>query len=442
MMLDYRTLFLEKANYHNALQIKGQIGNTGKTGMVCRATSKAFNDGKEELAIKLYLDGLDNDTEKIIDRLLYSSLQYQPNLFVPKVFVVDANNKRVGYAMALAQGFQSLETFYNSTERYDLDYGVTFAIQLCDLINVIHQEGFLIGDLSPFNIMVNENKDLIFIDCDSFGYLNELPKFVPIGGYAPPERYQGRSSDLFMAGIHLAQLLLGVHPFLGVRQGSSSSMIETNIQNGYSWLWDKEVQLAKGTRFNTLPPQLLEELKRLLSPSVNTRPTSLFNIKQELLAFKNNHYQIPDSIVKVAEVGKSKVSSYDLEIRRQRNNLLGWIFPVGSGSSFCILILNLKNVYQFGLPRESLVLFEIIITSIALAMFSFVLGKFTWIHDDTWKSEQIEDFPFFIGKLLVFSLFPVIIYFCYGNFWVTIPLSILMIISSLIELWFISAKNK
>lgn len=286
-MLGLPTLFLKQCSPGNEIILEERLGNEGRSGVVYKATSNAFAGGKEFFAVKVYSQEVDSGTRKIIKSLIENrSLQSQPSLHLPKIVVVDEKNIFRGYAMSYADNFIELETFYTSTGRNDEKYTVSFAIQLCRAVQSIHEQGFLISDLSGSNILVNEDGHLIIIDCDSFGTAENLPPFQPPVDFICPEPFSGRKSDLFIVGIHLANLLYGLHPFNGIRENVDFPTVEENIQQGVSWLWNPECRIPKNAHLNNVPEDIKKEILKLLDYNLETRQDSLTPMIKQLLSYK------------------------------------------------------------------------------------------------------------------------------------------------------------
>jgi serine/threonine protein kinase len=96
---------------------------------------------------------------------------------------------------------------------------VRWATVMCDVMAYLHRERVVHRDISPDNIMINDEGDLKFID---FGTLRELRHVAAGGtagmgkfGYTPPEQWQGHPeprSDIFALGATMYYLLTGYLP--------------------------------------------------------------------------------------------------------------------------------------------------------------------------------------------------------------------------------------
>lgn len=111
------------------------------------------------------------------------------------------------------------EIFKEYGGRLAEDEVVRWAISICSVTTYIHHEGILHRDISPDNIMLNEDGIIKFID---FGTMRELrygaqAHTAGMGkyGYTPPEQWQGKpeaKSDIFAIGATIYYLLTGFLP--------------------------------------------------------------------------------------------------------------------------------------------------------------------------------------------------------------------------------------
>ena len=281
------TLYLDRIHKEHKIELIEPLGNEGRSGVVFKANSSCYDNGQSYFAVKIYDQDIDQRTQGMILDLINSSLQDVGNLFLPKVKVVDETGIIRGYAMAYAKDCVTLSTFYASTERSNLSLTVNFAIQLCELVDRVHTSGYVIGDLSASNILVNEEGDLIIIDCDSFGTASSPAPFVPVPEYSTPEGGKvTKEHDLFLLGLHLVYLLYGVHPFFGSKNGEKFTSIESNIKHYSSWLCNRELNLPIDITLNFVPKSIEYLLLQILSKKPSDRHISLRQLTQEL----TSHY--------------------------------------------------------------------------------------------------------------------------------------------------------
>jgi serine/threonine protein kinase len=99
------------------------------------------------------------------------------------------------------------------------DEVVNWAIAVCDITGYAHKEGFIHGDISPDNIMLNDKGVVHFVD---FGTLRKLYNISSTDiekrgnfGYTPPEQWSDNpafQSDVFALGATVYFLLTGYLP--------------------------------------------------------------------------------------------------------------------------------------------------------------------------------------------------------------------------------------
>jgi len=94
-----------------------------------------------------------------------------------------------------------------------------WAVDICDVVGYLHRAGVIHRDISPDNIMLNDEGIIKFID---FGTSHEFRYTAPGGtvgigkyGYTPPEQWRGKPeqrSDIFALGATIYYLLSGYLP--------------------------------------------------------------------------------------------------------------------------------------------------------------------------------------------------------------------------------------
>ena len=144
-----------------------------------------------------------------------------PNL--PRIYEHFAENDRSYLVMDFIEG-QTLEEYLDQKGGGPLpvDQVITWAEQLCDVLNYLHshQPPIIFRDLKPANVMISESGHVYLID---FGIARifkpgKQHDTVALGspGYAAPEQY-GKAqstprSDIYSLGALLHHLLTGVDP--------------------------------------------------------------------------------------------------------------------------------------------------------------------------------------------------------------------------------------
>ena len=175
----------------------------------------------------------------------------------PKSVLKDAQANCVGFLMPEIKEGKELIDVYNlkrrKTLKLDVDWRFlhTTALNISSIIEAIHISGYVLGDIKPQNILVNDRALPSIIDTDSFQVRN--PKnnkvyrcLVGSEGFTPPELIdkdfssidQTEVHDRFRLAVIIYQLLFGGEsPFAGKWIGAGETP-ETNelIRRGL-WLY-------------------------------------------------------------------------------------------------------------------------------------------------------------------------------------------------------------
>ncbi|MEH2046386.1 helix-hairpin-helix domain-containing protein [Nostoc sp.] len=153
----------------------------------------------------------------------------------PKSVLKDAQANCVGFLMPEIKEGKELIDVYNlkrrKTLKLDVDWRFlhTTALNIASIIEAIHISGYVLGDIKPQNILVNDRALPSIIDTDSFQVRN--PKnnkvyrcLVGSEGFTPPELIdkdfssidQTEVHDRFRLAVIIYQLLFGGQtPFTG-----------------------------------------------------------------------------------------------------------------------------------------------------------------------------------------------------------------------------------
>jgi serine/threonine protein kinase len=175
----------------------------------------------------------------------------------PKSALKDAQANCVGFLMPEIKEGKELIDVYNPKKRKALKLDVdwrffhTTALNIASIIEAIHISGYVLGDIKPQNILVNDRALPSIIDTDSFQVRN--PKnnkvyrcLVGSEGFTPPELIDKDFSSIDQTEVHdrfrltviIYQLLFGGQtPFAGKWAGMGETP-ETNelIRQGL-WLY-------------------------------------------------------------------------------------------------------------------------------------------------------------------------------------------------------------
>lgn len=174
------------------------------------------------IVAKIYHDGVKPINQKKFNFLS----KLDPNYFIaPLELLYNQKGDVIGYTMKyLDQSFFPLSNVYG--KNFCKTNGITKKVKLKIIekliaaVNYAHQENVVIGDLNPFNIMVNKNGVVKFIDVDSYetpGFKHSHILLDEIRDYY----YQGRvskESDYFALSILSFNMLAFLHPFKGTHK--------------------------------------------------------------------------------------------------------------------------------------------------------------------------------------------------------------------------------
>ena len=249
----------------------------------------------DTLAVKLYHDpgeGTERRLESMLllahaDEFLSDDAIKRPVLVWPSALVHDVDNAAViGYAMRriASPDYLPLGTLFDSPQRRahfpDINWRFLggLARNLAGLTAALHERDLVLGDVSHANLMVTPDGYLCFLDCDSMqftdpqsGELFTCPVITP--EYAAPELQHDEgarrsiATDDFAVAVLICRLLLvGDHPFMGIRLGGSDDEADVarNIADGYSYLVrPADIGLPAGTVDpDVLPPPVRELAQR------------------------------------------------------------------------------------------------------------------------------------------------------------------------------------
>ncbi len=224
------------------------------------------------LALKLFHGPLPDEITRLVDFAKLRRLDQLvpmgvseddsfPLVACPKCLVYDRPDATTPIGLAVLRTdtvrFLPLSSWMQSSRvQRDLKFCVTAATRLAEALEAIHGCGFVVGDVSGSNVLVDADGFCNLIDVDSFGVtapgggLILSPKFATNNFFAPEMPTEGPSlaSDRFSLGLIATQFLLGgMHPFGGSHRTEQRDHVQGNISTRDSWLFAPE-------SFN-LPPE-------------------------------------------------------------------------------------------------------------------------------------------------------------------------------------------
>ena len=174
----------------------------------------------------------------------------------PKFLLKDSNGWVLGFLMPAIAESKEILNVYNSKRRMDLKLGVdwyflhTVAQNIASIIQAIHAEGYVIGDIKPQNILVNNRALPSIIDTDSFQVRHPqngqvYPCLVGSEGFTPVELLgqdlstveQTEVHDRFRLAVIIYLLLFGEQPFKGQWTGKGDSPEPTELLRRGFWAY-------------------------------------------------------------------------------------------------------------------------------------------------------------------------------------------------------------
>jgi serine/threonine protein kinase len=167
------------------VKIVKQLGKAGGEGTVYLTENstaiKIFDPSKVDLLVK----------EKKVDLLLKSAI-IEHGLCLPTAQVFNEAGNFIGYQMEYAKGDILQSCIFIRTQLLKMfpDWNRVNLANLCltilDKVEVLHSKHLIIGDVNPYNIIINNENEVYFVDTDSF-QINNFPCTVGKPLFTPPE---------------------------------------------------------------------------------------------------------------------------------------------------------------------------------------------------------------------------------------------------------------
>lgn len=201
-----------------------------------------------------------------------------------KSLLRDARGKCVGFLMPEIAGSVEIIDVYNPRRRRMVVPGFNWlylhatAINIASIIAAIHRAGYVLGDIKPQNILVNNQALASIIDTDSFQVKDPETKAIyrcPVGseGFTPPELLgedlgttdQTEIHDRFRLGVIIYLLLFGDHPFKGKWVGKGDSPEPNELLRQGFWPFGVNSSIQPGPLtipLDTLHPELKKCFQR------------------------------------------------------------------------------------------------------------------------------------------------------------------------------------
>lgn len=202
--------------------------------------------------VKIYKDDKINNVRINKIKLMVKHQLKLPSIAWPLALVYNENNNIIGYKMVKVHGDELamlskpktfVEHYYGHYTRRDL---VTLIINILETIKMLHGSGIIIDDLNNKNILFNANKEVFFVDTDSFQVSN-YPALVDIPTLRPPEleerqahEYVTLENENFTVAYLIFELLM-----LGHRPYTRKNKEAGNFENDGFFPYRKTIEATK-----------------------------------------------------------------------------------------------------------------------------------------------------------------------------------------------------
>ena len=141
------------------------------------------------------------------------------------IFDKKKDTEILGFTMEyLNPDFVPLSAYFSKnfclSNQVDEKFKLEISEKMITAVEFAHQKDIIIGDLNPFNILVNQKAEVKFIDVDSYEtpvHTHWAVLFDEIRDYL----YQGKvckESDYFALAINIFNLFTHLHPFKGIHK--------------------------------------------------------------------------------------------------------------------------------------------------------------------------------------------------------------------------------
>ena len=167
----------------------------------------------------------------------------------PLDILYNSSNQFQGFVMPALDINAELVDIYKYPPTIPDDHKIIIALNICSVINAIHEAGYIFGDFNPNNIGVNSNTGRVaFLDTDSYHIVldekanNAYRCKAGFDGYIAPELIKHcepykkdayaiaplptftQETDRFALAVHIFRLLMnGFHPFNGFKETDTLS---------------------------------------------------------------------------------------------------------------------------------------------------------------------------------------------------------------------------
>ncbi len=279
---------LTRASNGKSVSLGNQIASSGE-GEVWETNESGF-------LAKIYHNPTPERIEKLKAMLVPPvdpmASQNHVSIAFPLDLLKNGSGAYVGFLMPAIRDSRELTTVYNPSLRkkkapgFNWYYLHATALNTAWIIQTIHDKGYVLGDIKPQNILVNDRALVAVIDTDSFQVRDSHTGKVyrcTMGseGFTPVELLgkdfsttdQTEICDRFRLAVLIHYLLFGYHPFSGQWTGSGDSPEQTELIRKGFWYGGQNSLIRPS--LNTIPLDVVHpELQRCFLKCFNDGHTS------------------------------------------------------------------------------------------------------------------------------------------------------------------------
>ena len=296
-------------------------GSSGKTYLISEDSHDAIATGGEgsifsidaNHVAKVYLKQILSKETELEAKIRYMISHPPTRILKYMAWPTDAlykDGKFVGFVMNKLSGYSQLRDLYSFSiaQSPSVDLRLLVAYNLSNMVNEIHNAGYVIGDFNPKNIGYSNNGTVCFYDNDSFQFKDDKGNLFKCGvnfeGYVAPEVMDETESlkrkllregkdaskvqikdleigftkdtDYFALAVHVFQLLFnGFNPYASIPSSESRTKDSPAVSNASSsrivLTAEENVKLDNYCFKNGLQPQSAAVPRAELFPSYITR---------------------------------------------------------------------------------------------------------------------------------------------------------------------------
>jgi len=157
--------------------------------------------GRDEVCKIYHLDRLTSYREQKV-RLMLTRKLTDPAICWPSASVLDKHSVFRGYVMSRACGKPLAHSLFvpkswlEENPTWNRRHSVRLAINILERISYLHRLNVLLGDINPLNVLVKDEENVFFVDCDSY-QIEGFPCPVGTVNFTPPE-IQGVAFGTFL----------------------------------------------------------------------------------------------------------------------------------------------------------------------------------------------------------------------------------------------------